>query len=134
MNNSVLSATAALELVINVSLSVWAIILFKDHPEWAIQGVAGATVIAYMIDKAILVVWTRKKLGVRPGQYTQIKLWILYSLIMVGLFGVWMPRRLAICVDTALEIRALPPASDKNDRNTTTSQKCWSRKVKRFGL
>ncbi|MGM0650299.1 MAG: polysaccharide biosynthesis C-terminal domain-containing protein, partial [Bacteroidota bacterium] len=68
--------SSLLEMIINISISI---ILIKSM---GIIGVAYATVIAYMIQKLVLIayLWVRK--NIPPGQYIPVKTWALWSIIL----------------------------------------------------
>jgi len=68
------------ELIINVALSL----LFVDL--WGIEGVAYATVIAYLSEKIYLVLVVRRKLGIRLSEYHPVGYFILYSVIIICVF------------------------------------------------
>ena len=73
----VILSAAIIEIIINVSLSLVFINI------WGIVGVAYATVIAYVIDKIILVVYSKRKLGVSASQYINIRLLSVYSVLLI---------------------------------------------------
>ncbi len=68
---------ALVEIIINISLSLVFINI------WGIVGVAYATVIAYIIDKIILVIYSNKKLGIPISQYINVKLLSIYSFFLI---------------------------------------------------
>ena len=68
---------ASLEIIINIGLSIVFINI------WGIVGVAYATVIAYVIDKIVLVIYSKKKLGIAVSQYINVKLLSIYSFFLI---------------------------------------------------
>jgi len=68
------------ELIVNVSLSV----LFINF--WGIEGVAFATLIAYATQKIIWILYNKLVLGIVPGKYIPVRLFIVYSFVTVALF------------------------------------------------
>lgn len=71
---------AAIEICLNITLSLIFIHI------WGIMGVAAATVIAYFIDKLILMIYNYKKNGIKPTEYTPIKTWFIYILVMSAVY------------------------------------------------
>jgi O-antigen/teichoic acid export membrane protein len=75
------------ELFINVSLSL----LFV---QWmGIVGVAWATVIAFWVEKVLISFYLYIRLGIKPSEYTPIKEYLLYTILMALVFVVtllWM--------------------------------------------
>ncbi len=69
-----------IELFVNVGLSLLLVNI------WGIYGIALATVIAYMLDKILLAIYTYKIFGIKPSQYLDIRLYTIYSLALVGSF------------------------------------------------
>ncbi|MFO7616083.1 MAG: polysaccharide biosynthesis C-terminal domain-containing protein [Bacteroidales bacterium] len=63
----ILMSAALIELILNIGLSLLLIRL------WGIRGVALATVIAYYVERIILVAYTRKALGIPLRAYTDIR-------------------------------------------------------------
>lgn len=68
------------ELIVNISLSV----IFINF--WGIEGVAFATLIAFATQKIIWVVYNKFVLDIPPGKYIPVRLFIIYSLVTVGIF------------------------------------------------
>ncbi len=69
-----------LELIVNVVLSL----IFVQY--WGIAGVAVATVIAYLLDKVLLVVYTKRKFQIAVSSYLDLRLYGVYSLGLVASF------------------------------------------------
>ncbi|MFP4526299.1 MAG: oligosaccharide flippase family protein [bacterium] len=80
---------AIIEVILNISLSFW---LANNY---AAVGVALATVAAYFIAKAILVVYNYVKLGISPGEYIPVK-WYLGYTVLLGTFFVLMDRGIIV--------------------------------------
>lgn len=72
------------ELIINVGLSILLI------PSYGFLGIAYATVIACLFDKVALAVYLKTKYGIGLQQYLDLKLYTIYSLLLVGAFIVSM--------------------------------------------
>lgn len=70
------------ELLVNVALSMWFVLL------WGINGVAYATLIAYLFEKVLLLVWARSRLNIAVTMYQNISRHLIYSLLLCGLFVV----------------------------------------------
>jgi len=68
------------ELALNVLLSFW----FVGF--WGIQGVAYATVVAYLFEKFFLMFVLRRRLNIRVTNYQNISLHLFYSLLLFILF------------------------------------------------
>ena len=90
LRNKVLTVVSGVELVINVVLSIVFLFLFKAEGDLilALQGIALATLIAYVFEKIMLVTWCRKKLGVRLKEYANLRVWFVYSLVFAAFFVV----------------------------------------------
>ena len=68
------------ELSVNLLLSLWWVEI------WGIYGLAMATVIAFLIQKIILVVYNLKVNNIRPGQYIDLKWYLIYSFFLTLAF------------------------------------------------
>lgn len=75
--NVILMSSAFIELIVNVLLSL----LLLQH--FGIVGIAWATVIAYLVNKLILLAFAWKKHGIYPTQYLNIKLYSLWFSILL---------------------------------------------------
>lgn len=75
---SVMTLSAAIELVLNVVLSL---VLMKY---WGIAGIAAATVIAFFVEKVVLLIYCERKLKIRLKEYTPLLIWLLWSIAMLG--------------------------------------------------
>ena len=51
------------------------------------NGIIAATVVAYFIERILLVVYTKWKLGIPVNQYVNLKLHIMYSIGLYACFG-----------------------------------------------
>jgi O-antigen/teichoic acid export membrane protein len=79
--NYVLVVSAIIETVINVGLSVWWVQI------WGLQGIAAASVIAYMVNKVNLILYNQFQLGISWRSYTNVRVYLLYSIFLVLCFG-----------------------------------------------
>lgn len=77
--NIVMYASLA-EFIVNAALSI----LFIRF--WGIEGVAFATVIAYILQKIIWVIYNKVRLKIQPGQYIPVLPLALYSVILIIVF------------------------------------------------
>ncbi|NQU84253.1 MAG: polysaccharide biosynthesis C-terminal domain-containing protein [Mariniphaga sp.] len=77
--NIVMYASLA-EFVLNAALSL----LFIQF--WGIEGVAFATVIAYILQKIIWVLYNKFRLKIQPGQYIPVLPLAVYSVILIVVF------------------------------------------------
>ena len=73
---------AALEIAVNVVLSLWFVQI------WGIAGVAYGTVCAYVFEKLILMVFVSKTCGIVLLEYLNVKQHLLYSLLLTAEFVV----------------------------------------------
>ncbi len=71
---------SSIEIVVNVSLSLLFIQLF------GIIGVAYATLIAFFIEKAILILLVSSRYSVNIKEYLSIKLYAFYSILVVAIY------------------------------------------------
>jgi O-antigen/teichoic acid export membrane protein len=79
--NYILVVSAIIETVINVGLSVWWVQI------WGLQGIAAASVIAYMVNKVNLILYNQFQLGISWRSYTNVRVYLLYSIFLVLCFG-----------------------------------------------
>jgi O-antigen/teichoic acid export membrane protein len=77
---SVIAFASFLELILNVSLSLWFVGL------WGIEGIAYATVLAYLFEKVFLVAITKKRLNIPVTKYQDISRHLIYSLLLFAVF------------------------------------------------
>lgn len=82
MRTLAMSMSAGVELVLNVVLSL----IFLEY--WGIAGIAAATVVAFMVEKLILLIWCKVKLQLGPGSYTPLLAWGAWSLAIIALWVV----------------------------------------------
>jgi O-antigen/teichoic acid export membrane protein len=80
--NKVIMFSGIAELLVNLFLSLWWVEI------WGIYGLAMATVVAYLIQKIILVVYNLKVNNIRPGQYIDVKWYLIYSFMLIVAFFV----------------------------------------------
>lgn len=78
--NKILFRISVLELALNVIFSLLLLQYF------GMEGVAYGTVIAFFAEKAMLAFYLSKKKGIHPEVYTHLKLWAVYSAILVLTF------------------------------------------------
>lgn len=72
--NFVLVGSALLETALNVGLSLWWVRF------WGLEGVAMASVAAFLVNKLNLILYNYYFLGIAPGSYIPLKIWGLYTL------------------------------------------------------
>lgn len=77
---SFIAFASFLELVLNVLLSLWFVTI------WGIEGIAYATVLAYLFEKLFLVVITKKRLNIAVTKYQDIFRHLIYSLLLLAVF------------------------------------------------
>ncbi len=80
--NSILMWVGLVELIINILLSLY---LIEDY---GILGIASATVVAYVVQKILLVFYCQIRLGIRLSFYLDIKLHTIYSLLLYVVFAI----------------------------------------------
>lgn len=78
--NTILMWVGLLELIVNVALSLY---LIQDY---GILGVASATVVAYIVQKSVLVLYCKIKLKVGLSSYLDTKLHMPYSVLLYAAF------------------------------------------------
>lgn len=71
---------AAVEIAINVPLSLW---LIKPY---GVVGVALATFIVYFLEKLFLIWYVWKKMKIKPQEYIPLTSWLVYSSLLILLF------------------------------------------------
>jgi O-antigen/teichoic acid export membrane protein len=76
-----------LEIIFNVGLTLLMI------PTYGIVGVAVATVIIFLIEKIVLIIYNYYKLGIKPTEYISLQWYFIYSSVLVTLF-VLIDRRI----------------------------------------
>ena len=76
----VIAWASFLEIIINVSLSLWFVVL------WGLPGVAYATIVAYISEKLFLAFMLVKKTGISAVKYLNISLHLTYSLLLGIIF------------------------------------------------
>ena len=68
---------AFVEIIINVGLSI----IFINI--WGIVGVAYATLISFVFERIIMIIYNKKKLGIASKEYINLKLLFLYSAVLI---------------------------------------------------
>lgn len=81
----IMTWSAGAELILNISLSLIGLYF------WGLVGIAGATVIAYFVEKIILVVYCHRSLGISLKDYTSVLTW---SLASIAMFVAWIAKYL----------------------------------------
>ncbi len=79
-HNYVLVASAIIELVINLSLSLYWVQVY------GLEGIAFATVVAYMVNKILLIGYVHFKMGIPFNQYVNFKNYVCWNLVLVVVF------------------------------------------------
>ena len=82
--NKVLFRATAIEWVSNIILDAVFILFFMQFGH-GMEGVAFATVLAYLLEKIILA-WYCGKEGISFASYVPVKEWVLYSGITIGVY------------------------------------------------
>ena len=77
---TVIATASLIEIIINVALSLWFVIL------WGLPGIAFATVVAYLFEKLFLAIQLKNKSNISPGSYLNISIHLTYSLILLAVF------------------------------------------------
>lgn len=78
-----MTLSALVELILNVCLSLLGMYFF------GLVGIAGATVVAYFVDKLLLLYFCKSRFNLDWSSYTPVKWWVLYSL---GLVLLWVVK------------------------------------------
>jgi O-antigen/teichoic acid export membrane protein len=78
--SKVVMYSSLIELIVNVGLSVLMI------SYWGIEGVAFATLIAYMLQKIIMMYYLSNKLNISPKQYIPVKAWLSWSSLSIVVY------------------------------------------------
>jgi len=73
----VLVVASSIELLINIGLSLIFIRI------WGIRGVAFATVLAYLIERVLLVAWIKIKMKINPGEYIHTAKHLIWSAVLI---------------------------------------------------
>ncbi len=74
--NYVLVASAVVETVVNIALSLWWVRL------WGLEGIALASVVAFFLNKLNMAVYAWAKLGIPPGAYLPLNWWAFYTALL----------------------------------------------------
>jgi len=72
--------TAAVEIAVNIPLSLW---LIKPY---GVVGVALATFIVYFLEKMFLMYYVWKKMKIKPAEYIPITSWLINTALLIILF------------------------------------------------
>jgi len=71
---------SVIEVILNIALSLW---LVHDY---GVVGVALATIVTYIISKAILILYNYINLGFKPNEYIPLKWYVFYSTVLIVIF------------------------------------------------
>lgn len=77
---SIIVWSGIIEVIANVVLSFW----WMSY--WGVYGLAMGTVVAYMIQKIILLVYNYKNNGVKLGHYIDLRYYWLYMVLLIATF------------------------------------------------
>jgi len=80
--NSVLMWIGLIELILNISLSLY---LMED---FGLMGIAFATIIAYIVQKSIMILYCKYQLNFKMSDYLDVRLHFVYSLLLYVVFFV----------------------------------------------
>lgn len=80
-HNGIAMAASIIEMVLNIVLSLLLMIPF------GVEGVAMATVIVYLTEKAFLATYNSYKLKIHFSEYTHVRTYITYSLATLIIYG-----------------------------------------------
>jgi O-antigen/teichoic acid export membrane protein len=69
-----------LEVIFNIALTIVLIPIYK------LTGVVLATVFVFLLEKIGLMTYVYYKLGIKPQRYVPMKLYLFYSILLIGLF------------------------------------------------
>ncbi len=76
-NTAIIFKIAIFEILINISASY--VLMLK----FGMLGVAYGTLLAFYSEKALLIWHLHKKEGIQPGLYTNLKIWLGYSILLL---------------------------------------------------
>ncbi len=79
-HNFVLVASAVIEISVNLGLSL---LLVKKY---GLEGIAFATVLAYLVNKLILIAYNYFQFGISLSHYLNIKNYLFYNAVLVGVY------------------------------------------------
>lgn len=79
-DNAYLFKVSILEFLVNVVGSIVLVIYF------GIPGIVMASILAYGVEKLVYVIYLNRKHGIPFGRFTNVQIWSLYSLLLVGVF------------------------------------------------
>ena len=80
--NYILVLSAIIEVITNLSLSL----ILVNH--YGLAGIAIATVIAYLLNKILLMIYVHTKLNLPPSKYLNINKYFQYNLLLLAVFYV----------------------------------------------
>lgn len=73
----ILIASSVIELVANILLSLWWVSL------WGVYGLVGATVVAYAVQKGILMIYNWRVNHILPGDYMPLRKYTIYLVLLL---------------------------------------------------
>ena len=77
----VLVLSAIIELIINLSLSLYWVQIY------GLEGIAFATVVAYMVNKILLMGYVHVRMGITIHQYINLKNYVFWNLLLIAVFA-----------------------------------------------
>ncbi|MCO6463266.1 MAG: oligosaccharide flippase family protein [Saprospiraceae bacterium] len=75
--HKIIVISSIIEIIANIFLSFW----WMQY--WGVLGLALGTVVAYMIQKIVLMLYIWRKNGISPGQYIDLKIYGFYTIAMI---------------------------------------------------
>jgi O-antigen/teichoic acid export membrane protein len=78
--HGIIISSSILEIIANIALSLW---WLRD---FGVFGLAMATVVAYFVQKMILMIYNYRNYGIKMGQYIDIKYYLMYNSALVICF------------------------------------------------
>lgn len=80
--HGIVIVSSIVEIIANVALSLWWL------QDFGVFGLAMATVVAYFIQKMILMIYNYRNYGIKIGQYIDIKYYLMYNSALVICFWI----------------------------------------------
>ncbi|MFZ4544031.1 MAG: lipopolysaccharide biosynthesis protein [Saprospiraceae bacterium] len=78
----------AMMLISIVELLVNMLASFYLAGIYGLPGIAVGTLLAFTLEKILIAVWLYKKFGLVPGEYTPVKSFLIYSILLIAVFSV----------------------------------------------
>jgi Na+-driven multidrug efflux pump len=82
--NRVLLISGIVELILNIGLSLWLMQYF------GLAGIAGATVIAYFVNKIILFLYSKQRYQLKLSDILPVRAYVLWSMVLIFCFIISM--------------------------------------------